>query len=267
MLRSQRLNDSTRPARRPRPSHRGFTLIELLIVIAIIALLVSIIVPSFRAARDQAKRTLCASNLRQVGVATQTYANENNDSIPYGPDGRPITATNFYLVRGNVTSLLSLEDGAPVGLGLMVETQLRKQPEVLFCPGADQPVLAADELEKFGKVQSQSGYFYRHGSVSALTGDPGRPKLTLGQLGENRDGAQIRALVADLQFLVDPSLEPFNVFTRTNHRGQLSNTLFDDGGIRPLDNSNDRYTVDIGAFPYNALERILSAFELADREY
>lgn len=63
----------------------GFTLIELLVVVAIIALLISILLPGLREARNQARRVACASQLRQLGIAHTTYANDNNGVlIPNG---------------------------------------------------------------------------------------------------------------------------------------------------------------------------------------
>jgi prepilin-type N-terminal cleavage/methylation domain-containing protein len=63
------------------PIH-GFTLIELLVVIAIISLLVSILLPSLRQAVALAKRTVCSSNLHQIGIALQFYAEDNNGAFP-----------------------------------------------------------------------------------------------------------------------------------------------------------------------------------------
>ncbi|MCD4824949.1 MAG: type II secretion system GspH family protein [Phycisphaerae bacterium] len=62
---------------------RGFTLIELLVVIAIISLLVSILLPSLNRAREVAKRVVCGSNLKQIGLGMATYAHDHNNKYPY----------------------------------------------------------------------------------------------------------------------------------------------------------------------------------------
>ena len=65
-----------------RGSHQGFTLIELLVVVAIIALLISILLPSLTMAREAAKRTVCLANLRGIGQGVSLYAQENRSQMP-----------------------------------------------------------------------------------------------------------------------------------------------------------------------------------------
>lgn len=89
----------------------GFTLIELLVVVAIIALLISILLPSLQKARDQAKAVQCATNLRQVGTAVGGYLAEEKGSYPAayvyanGPNAKydifnqPATAAQFGYVH------------------------------------------------------------------------------------------------------------------------------------------------------------------------
>lgn len=242
----------------------GFSLLELLVVIAILALLIAILLPALNQAKHQARRAACASNLRQVGVAIHMYAEDFGNTIPFGPKGRPVTGSNFYTVTGDVTSLLSLEDGAPVGLGLLLDDYLAHQPTVLFCPGADQPSEARGQLERVGQAQTQSDYYYRHASVALLTGKPDISHIRLSDLGKNSKGQPISALVADVQFLAHSSLAAFQVKTRTSHQRLASNVLFAPGHVRTISNRDDKLTVDIGTSPYDALSKILDMFELAD---
>ena len=84
---SLRINHLAKPARTC-----GFTLIELLVVIAIIAILAALLLPALASAKEKSRRAVCLSNLRQVGIATITYAHDNSGAIPYGPKAPPFTS-------------------------------------------------------------------------------------------------------------------------------------------------------------------------------
>lgn len=89
----------------PKFAGRGFTLIELLVVIAIIAILAAMLLPALSRAKETGRRIACASNLRQLGLAGQLYAGDNQGFYP--PRSRTERWPNrFYDNYGKSTKLL-----------------------------------------------------------------------------------------------------------------------------------------------------------------
>jgi len=134
------------------PGIRGFTLVEILVVIAIIALLLALLMPALERAREQGRRAVCLNNLRQLTLAWNLYADDNDDKIVNGntstgafnPDG---TCWVYWPGQGATEGqrIQGIEDG------LLFK----------YCPNVELyrcPTGLAGEVVTYAVVDAMNGY-------------------------------------------------------------------------------------------------------------
>jgi prepilin-type N-terminal cleavage/methylation domain-containing protein/prepilin-type processing-associated H-X9-DG protein len=123
------------------PSHprSAFTLVELLVVIGIIAILIAMLLPALRRAREQANVVACQSNLKQIGLGYMMYMNDYH-GWTWGQDNNGGTNT---LYRGELLTFTPPDDPV-VGAGHLIIGQYIRNGNVFHCPAAFNSAAAND---------------------------------------------------------------------------------------------------------------------------
>ncbi len=180
-------------------SRSGFTLIELLVVIAIIAVLIGLLLPAVQKVRESASTSQCKNNLKQIGIALQTYhdtftffppgyVDGNNDpnSTPdndVGPGWGWASLLLPYVEQGNVYNQINFKQ--PVGMG--VNAQISQQSLVVFqCPSdptQDTVPIWDSTLTNPIAFVGHGNYVGCNGWVECFSGAGGNP-----QAGPGADG-------------------------------------------------------------------------------
>lgn len=146
-----------------RPLKKAFTLVELLVVISIIALLLSILMPSLQKARSHAKFVICANNSRSMGLVFQTYTYDYDNKYPEHINMWPNTLRDWFSGQ-----LLNRTNGL-VGSNLIEQLKgYVSNPEYFYCP-------LSKETNRAGLAYPSSPDWYYKGAGSALAGWNGGP--------------------------------------------------------------------------------------------
>lgn len=224
-----------------KPGKYGFTLIELLVVIAIIAILAAILFPVFARARENARRSSCLSNLKQIGLAFIQYSQDYDERMPavFNNEG----AGNFTYPNGDI----STNEARPWYMTIYPYT---KNYQIYTCPSASTAYNG-----RYGSAFFAYSYNYRAPYINCTTyncgvsmGAPNEPGANLASIEDPSgtisivDGSQYGIRIvpsifpteADIHDTANCTNENYDaVCARARHLDTIA-TLYVDGHVKAM---------------------------------
>jgi prepilin-type N-terminal cleavage/methylation domain-containing protein len=213
---------------------RAFTLIELLVVVAIIALLISILLPSLSRARELSKRTMCAANERGVGQAFYIYAQDDPGFFPAiaQTSTNPEGSVHFFFGLDRTTQPSTSGVPSPTVDMWAVVRANNTTPKQFICPSTPDvgdPAQDTSTYFDFYKAGNLSyGYQYQHSPKKRIVGTSSEPTYPVLADGNPWVKGGLAAAGADITDDRNKSGHG-NSFNHTNREGQ--NVLFQDSHV------------------------------------
>ncbi len=213
------LHTTNTTTRRPK---NGFTLIELLVIIAIIAILAAILFPVFARARENARRTSCISNLKQLGLGIMQYTQDYDESMPTsgtnglrgfggrifpyvkskqvfacpsdsGPDTTSATRGKISYAGNNNIATVNGGNNAPPLITVFAEPSRTVMFSEIVAPGHFAEFLNPQEYDTpstdGGKPQPQNSTNTIKNEMGATAGRPFSATWTQSETGRHLDGS------------------------------------------------------------------------------
>lgn len=206
----------------------AFTLLELLVVLAIIAILVAIIVPSLSKARENSRRSICLSNLKQIGISATMYADDHNGAFPSAVNAASDGNSN-------------IETANQLDKWGRLFPQYINEIQIFYCPSR-QP---GSKYSMTDPAEGSGNFGVSTGGAACVTSYAHRGGV---------DSSPLRIRDADRPDNFAYGMDVFNMVGGTAygasvcHRGSYYNVLYLSGRVSPFyDEQNILETVDSGS--------------------
>ncbi|MEM7622533.1 MAG: hypothetical protein AAF235_04955 [Planctomycetota bacterium] len=192
----------------------GFALVDVLVSVSVVALLVGIMLPAIAMTRASAKRLICSSQLRQLGLCLQLYTDDNAGHL-VDSDFVDSLARSQYMPEE--TNTLRMSRGAWDGLGTLHNDGYMDAPGVYYCPGHTGDFVFEEFEDRFAGAPGEilAPYHYRAGGSEGLTKKfhlpPSRAMVT-DLLGDHvarnhEDGMNVLRADASVDWVRDTTIE------------------------------------------------------------